>query len=61
MTGVDMCEIAANSCYHSGWPDSAKAYWLGKNFLKEGPAGPIQKLLYILFRLTLIEIPISIF
>ena len=56
-----MCEIAANSCYHSGWPDSAKAYWLGKNFLKEGPAGPIQKLLYILFRLTLIEKPISIF
>ena len=53
-----MCEIAANSCYHSGWPDSAKAYWLGKNFLKEGPAGPIQKLLFILLRLAQIQISI---
>ena len=32
LTGVDMCEIARNSCYHSGFSEGAKAYWLGQRF-----------------------------
>ena len=39
LTGVDMCEIARNSCYHSGFSDGTKAYWLGGKFRKEGISG----------------------
>lgn len=38
-TGVDMCEIARNSCYHSGYSEGAKAYWLGDKFRREGING----------------------
>jgi len=34
-----MCEIARNSCYHSGWSEGAKAYWLGKKYQREGVNG----------------------
>ena len=39
LTDIDMCEIARNSCYHSGWSDGAKAYWLGKKYRREGVNG----------------------
>jgi len=34
-----MCEIARNSCYHSGFDQKTKAYWLGENFNSEGING----------------------
>ena len=39
LTGVDMCEIARNSCYHSGFSAETKAYWLGEKFQREGING----------------------
>merc|ERR1712062_932869 len=39
LTGADMCEIARNSCYHSGFSDETKAYWLGSRFKREGTDG----------------------
>jgi len=39
LAGVDMCEIARNSCYHSGFDQKTKAYWLGENFNSEGING----------------------
>jgi len=39
LTGADMCEISRNSCYHSGFSDETKAYWLGSRFKREGTDG----------------------
>jgi len=39
LTGVDMCEIARNSCYHSGYDEGTKSYWLGDRYQREGVDG----------------------
>eukprot|EP00698_Gefionella_okellyi_P012839 TRINITY_DN3486_c0_g1_i3.p2 TRINITY_DN3486_c0_g1~~TRINITY_DN3486_c0_g1_i3.p2 ORF type:complete len:376 (+),score=99.06 TRINITY_DN3486_c0_g1_i3:1397-2524(+) len=35
----DLCEIARNSCLQSGFEPLTKAYWLGENYMSEGPSG----------------------
>lgn len=35
----DMCELARNSVIMSGFPDSEKKFWIGKNYQAEGEAG----------------------
>ncbi|EER34324.1 AMP deaminase [Candida tropicalis MYA-3404] len=39
LSGVDMCELARNSCLQSGWEASIKKHWLGKNYLLGGVEG----------------------
>ncbi|CAK9440635.1 uncharacterized protein LODBEIA_P46550 [Lodderomyces beijingensis] len=39
LSGVDMCELARNSCLQSGWEDSIKRHWLGKEYMKGGVEG----------------------
>ncbi|XP_049878137.1 AMP deaminase 2-like isoform X2 [Pectinophora gossypiella] len=38
-SSCDMCELARNSVLMSGFPHEMKQYWLGHNFMHEGPAG----------------------
>ncbi|XP_041439800.1 AMP deaminase 2 isoform X1 [Xenopus laevis] len=35
----DMCELARNSVLMSGFPHKVKSYWLGPNYLRDGPEG----------------------
>ncbi|CCG21506.1 AMP deaminase [Candida orthopsilosis Co 90-125] len=39
LSGVDMCELAKNSCLQSGWEATIKKHWLGKNYMKGGVEG----------------------
>ncbi|CAI5756565.1 unnamed protein product [Candida verbasci] len=39
LSGVDMCELARNSCLQSGWEAAIKKHWLGKNYMKGGVEG----------------------
>lgn len=39
LSGVDMCELARNSCLQSGWEANIKKHWLGKNYMKGGVEG----------------------
>ncbi|XP_042482464.1 AMP deaminase-like isoform X3 [Macadamia integrifolia] len=44
LTACDLCEIARNSVYQSGFSHAAKAHWLGSQYFKRGPEGnDIQK------------------
>ncbi|KAG8589164.1 hypothetical protein GDO81_006284 [Engystomops pustulosus] len=39
LSSCDMCELARNSVLMSGFPHKVKSYWLGPNYLREGPEG----------------------
>ncbi|RZC79990.1 hypothetical protein C5167_042573 [Papaver somniferum] len=39
LTACDICEIARNSVYQSGFSHSAKLHWLGDEYFKRGPDG----------------------
>ena len=39
LSSVDMCELARNSVLQSGWEDSVKKHWIGKNYKKRGVEG----------------------
>ncbi|KAK1381291.1 AMP deaminase [Heracleum sosnowskyi] len=39
LSSCDMCEIARNSVYQSGFSHAAKSHWLGKKYFKQGPEG----------------------
>lgn len=39
LSSCDMCEIARNSVYQSGFSHAAKSHWLGKKYFKRGPEG----------------------
>ncbi|XP_063307979.1 AMP deaminase 2 isoform X2 [Pelobates fuscus] len=39
LSSCDMCELARNSVLMSGFPHKVKSYWLGPNYLCEGPEG----------------------
>ncbi|XP_051146129.1 AMP deaminase-like isoform X4 [Andrographis paniculata] len=39
LSSCDLCEIARNSLYQSGFPHSAKAHWFGEEYYKRGPKG----------------------
>ncbi|GAB2220545.1 hypothetical protein Drorol1_Dr00008205 [Drosera rotundifolia] len=39
LSSCDMCEIARNSVYHSGFPHSAKLHWLGDTYFLKSPEG----------------------
>ncbi|KAJ0446975.1 putative AMP deaminase [Helianthus annuus] len=44
LSSCDLCEIARNSVYQSGFSHAAKAHWLGSKYYKRGPEGnDIQK------------------
>lgn len=38
LSSVDMCELAKNSVYMSGFSHKIKQHWIGKNYFKIGPA-----------------------
>lgn len=39
LSSVDMCELARNSVLQSGWEDSVKKHWVGKNYKRRGVEG----------------------
>ncbi|KAG8451136.1 hypothetical protein GDO86_003412 [Hymenochirus boettgeri] len=39
LSSCDMCELARNSVLMSGFPNKVKSYWLGPNYLRDGPEG----------------------
>ncbi|BBN14856.1 AMP deaminase [Marchantia polymorpha subsp. ruderalis] len=39
LSACDLCEIARNSVYQSGFFHPLKAHWVGKNYFKRGPEG----------------------
>lgn len=39
LSSCDLCEIARNSVYQSGFNHRTKTHWLGKNYYKRGPEG----------------------
>lgn len=39
LSSTDMCELARNSVYHSGWEDVHKRHWLGENYKVPGVEG----------------------
>ncbi|KAG5522368.1 hypothetical protein RHGRI_034524 [Rhododendron griersonianum] len=39
LTSCDLCEIARNSVYQSGFSHAAKLHWLGSKYFKSGPEG----------------------
>ncbi|XP_043724850.1 probable AMP deaminase isoform X2 [Telopea speciosissima] len=39
LSACDLCEIARNSVYQSGFSHAAKAHWLGSKYYKRGPEG----------------------
>ncbi|KAH7515857.1 hypothetical protein FEM48_Zijuj10G0071000 [Ziziphus jujuba var. spinosa] len=39
LSACDLCEIARNSVYHSGFSHFAKAHWLGSRYFLRGPEG----------------------
>ncbi|KAL8533930.1 hypothetical protein ACS0TY_010092 [Phlomoides rotata] len=41
LSSCDLCEIARNSVYQSGFTHSAKLHWLGDQYFKRGPEGNV--------------------
>ncbi|KAJ7567949.1 hypothetical protein O6H91_01G013300 [Diphasiastrum complanatum] len=39
LSASDLCEIARNSVYQSGFPHSMKLHWIGDQYFKRGPEG----------------------
>lgn len=39
LSSCDLCEIARNSVYQSGFDHRTKTHWLGKNYYRRGPEG----------------------
>ncbi|KAG8366285.1 hypothetical protein BUALT_Bualt17G0060500 [Buddleja alternifolia] len=39
LSSCDLCEIARNSVYQSGFTHAAKSHWLGDKYFKRGPGG----------------------
>lgn len=39
LSSCDLCEIARNSVYQSGFPHAAKLHWLGSEYFKKGGEG----------------------
>ncbi|KAM7464557.1 hypothetical protein LguiA_032678 [Lonicera macranthoides] len=39
LSSCDLCEIARNSVYQSGFSHAAKLHWLGNKYFKRGPEG----------------------
>lgn len=39
LSSCDLCEIARNSVYQSGFSHQVKSHWLGNNYYKRGPDG----------------------
>ncbi|XP_020086432.1 probable AMP deaminase isoform X1 [Ananas comosus] len=39
LSSCDLCEIARNSVYQSGFSHALKSHWVGKNYYKRGPDG----------------------
>ncbi|XP_049934921.1 probable AMP deaminase isoform X2 [Nymphaea colorata] len=39
LSSCDLCEIARNSVYQSGFPHSSKSHWLGRRYYKMGTEG----------------------
>ncbi|OEL21941.1 AMP deaminase [Dichanthelium oligosanthes] len=39
LSSCDLCEIARNSVYQSGFSHALKSHWIGKNYFKRGPTG----------------------
>ncbi|XP_038882173.1 AMP deaminase [Benincasa hispida] len=39
LSSCDLCEIARNSVYQSGFSHALKSHWIGKEYYKRGPAG----------------------
>ncbi|KAL0364092.1 UNVERIFIED_CONTAM: AMP deaminase [Sesamum angustifolium] len=39
LSSCDLCEIARNALYQSGFPHAAKVHWLGDGYFKRGPRG----------------------
>ncbi|KAK2452554.1 AMP deaminase [Trifolium repens] len=39
LSSCDLCEIARNSVYQSGFSHSLKSHWIGKEYYKRGPNG----------------------
>ncbi|XP_057777088.1 AMP deaminase-like isoform X2 [Salvia miltiorrhiza] len=41
LSSCDLCEIARNSVYQSGFPHASKLHWLGDDYFKRGPKGNV--------------------
>ncbi|KAH6756362.1 AMP deaminase [Perilla frutescens var. hirtella] len=41
LSSCDLCEIARNSVYQSGFSHAAKLHWLGDDYFKRGPIGNV--------------------
>uniref|UniRef100_A0A453AJV8 AMP deaminase n=1 Tax=Aegilops tauschii subsp. strangulata TaxID=200361 RepID=A0A453AJV8_AEGTS len=39
LSSCDLCEIARNSVYQSGFSHRLKSHWIGRNYYKRGPDG----------------------
>ncbi|CAM8930129.1 unnamed protein product [Rhodiola kirilowii] len=39
LSSCDLCEIARNSVYQSGFSHALKSHWIGKEYYKRGPGG----------------------
>ncbi|CAN6469809.1 unnamed protein product [Victoria cruziana] len=39
LSSCDLCEIARNSVYQSGFSHALKSHWIGKKYFKRGPEG----------------------
>ncbi|URD80363.1 Adenosine/AMP deaminase [Musa troglodytarum] len=39
LSSCDLCEIARNSVYQSGFSHALKSHWIGKNYYRRGPDG----------------------
>ncbi|KAJ4816914.1 AMP deaminase [Rhynchospora pubera] len=39
LSSCDLCEIARNSVYQSGFSHACKSHWIGRNYYKRGPEG----------------------
>ncbi|KAJ3676347.1 hypothetical protein LUZ60_003759 [Juncus effusus] len=39
LSACDLCEIARNSVYQSGFSHALKTHWIGRNYYKRGPDG----------------------
>ncbi|KAG7574060.1 Metal-dependent hydrolase [Arabidopsis suecica] len=39
LSACDLCEIARNSVYQSGFSHALKSHWIGKDYYKRGPDG----------------------
>jgi AMP deaminase len=49
LNGCDICEVARNSVYQSGFEHSVKSYWLGPDYLEPGPQGNGILLITLIF------------